>query len=524
MVLGNKKSTAIAETLVASIFQREIYHWVEFGDGNAVVEAVPGSGKTTVVKQSCKIIYEKWGIRPLAIAFGKRIQLELKLKIGEYAQVQTFNSLGHGLVYKALNFRELNVDKLKYLNICRAIVKDQIDGDWEVQDKLSKELNDLTSFCMKTLTGTKSRENLLKMIDDYNLEITHFDELANYLGKVIKTGSELAKAKGVISFEDQLFLPYLWNLKPTNTYPWILGDEKQDTSTAALELFLKFTGENTRILGVGDSFQAIMGFAGANTDALERLKIATKAISLPLSICYRCPKSHLKLAQKLVPHILPSPTAIEGEIIEVEMKMINGGYDYKELFSHLQGGELIICRKTAPLINLCIKLISNFIPAKLRSEVNVEKSLLDLVDDVSKQPGFRFSEFSYYVELLRKSRESYLLEQGAFKVIANLRDRCEALLSCYQEIKQVSNIKAFKKAVSDLFSESDDGVILSTIHLAKGLEADRVVFLHPEMCPHTWKGQNKEMFQQERNLEYVALTRSRHTLILCYGTSQKKGG
>lgn len=512
-------------TLVDSDYQKAVYHAIEYGSDNIIVEALAGSGKTTLIKRSCEIIYNKQGVKPLAIAFGKRIQKELNEKIGKIAQVQTLNSLGHGLVRKALNYRELNVDRKKYLQIARKVVKDQngTTADWEVNEKLSNELYVLTTFSMKTLTGTKSREALEKMIQDYNLDINYLNVVGNWLGYVVKEGDRLAK-EGFISFEDQLFLPYLWKLNSTYKYAWVFGDEMQDVSSAALELFLKFTDDNTRILGVGDRWQSIMGFAGANTDALDRLKSRTNAISLPLSICYRCPKSHLRLAQKLVPAIEPSPTAIEGVIIDVDLKTdMAGRYDYEELLPHLTGGELIVCRKTAPLITLCIKLIIARVPARIiAGDSNLESSLSSLIDDISKVSGFRLERFPEFLEILFQSRQSRLIEQGAFKIIANLRDRCDALLACFEGFCNLVNIKVFKKAISALFVEREDSVTLSTIHTAKGLEAERVVFLHPELCPHTFKGQNKESLQQEANLEYVALTRSKHTLILACGSGVKK--
>lgn len=513
----------LVEALVDSDYQKAVYHAIEYGTENIIVEALAGSGKTTLIKRSCEIIYKKQGIKPLAIAFGKRIQKELELKIGNIAQVQTLNSLGHGLVRKALNYRELDVDRKKYLKIARKVVKDKNGTiDWEINEKLSNELYALATFSMKTLTGTKSKEALEKMIQDYNLDICHLDTVGNWLGYVIKEGDKLAK-EGFLSFEDQLFLPYLWKLNSTYKYAWIFGDEMQDTSSSALELFLKFTDDNTRILGVGDRWQAIMGFAGANTDALDRLKYRTNAISLPLSICYRCPKSHLKLAQKLVPTIEPSPSAIEGVIIDVNLKAdMAGRYDYEELLPHLRGGELIICRKTAPLISLCIKLIIARIHARIiAGDSNLEQSLSILLDDISKVSGFKFERFPEFLEILFQSRQSRLIEQGAFKLIATLRDKCDALLACYEGLGNLINIKSFKKSLSDLFVKREDSVILSTIHTAKGLEAERVVFLHPELCPHTFKGQNQESLQQEKNLEYVALTRSKHTLILACSSGIK---
>lgn len=515
------------KTLVDSDYQKAVYHAIEYGSDNIIVEALAGSGKTTLIERSCEIVYNKYGIKPLAIAFGKRIQLELDKRIGHIAQVQTTNSLGHRLIYKKLQDlgnRNLDVDPKKYIKICRKIVKDQNGNvdDWEINERLSNELCTLVTFSMKTLTGTKSKEALERMIQEYNLDINNLNVVGNWLSYVIKEGDKLAK-QGVISFEDQLFLPYLWKLNPPHKYAWVFGDEMQDTSSSALELFLKFTDDNTRILGVGDRWQAIMGFAGANTDALDRLKSRTNAISLPLSICYRCPKSHLKLAQKLVPAIEHSPFAIEGVIIDVDLKAdMAGRYDYEELLPYLRGGELIICRKTKPLISLCIKLIIARIPARIiAGDSNLEQSLSILLDDISKVSGFRFERFPEFLEILFQSRQSRLVEQNAFKAIANLRDKCDALLACYEGFGNLINIKSFKKSLSNLFVKKEDSVILSTIHTAKGLEAERVVFLHPELCPHTFKGQNQESLQQEKNLEYVALTRSKHTLILACSSGIK---
>jgi superfamily I DNA/RNA helicase len=55
-------------------------------------------------------------------------------------------------------------------------------------------------------------------------------------------------------------------------------------------------------------------------------------------------------------------------------------------------------------------------------------------------------------------------------------------------------------------------VELSTVHRAKGLEADRVFILAPEKLPLVWAGQQAWETEQEQNLRYVALTRARREL------------
>ena len=53
-------------------------------------------------------------------------------------------------------------------------------------------------------------------------------------------------------------------------------------------------------------------------------------------------------------------------------------------------------------------------------------------------------------------------------------------------------------------------MILSTVHKAKGLESDRVVIVYPAKKPFLDKAQD----DQSRNLQYVAVTRAKRTLIL----------
>jgi superfamily I DNA/RNA helicase len=68
-----------------------------------------------------------------------------------------------------------------------------------------------------------------------------------------------------------------------------------------------------------------------------------------------------------------------------------------------------------------------------------------------------------------------------------------------------------------LFTDGRRGVILSTIHKAKGLEAERVYFLDRFLIPSKYarKGWQRE---QEQNLLYVALTRSKNFLYFINST------
>ena len=66
--------------------------------------------------------------------------------------------------------------------------------------------------------------------------------------------------------------------------------------------------------------------------------------------------------------------------------------------------------------------------------------------------------------------------------------------------------------INDIFSDDEkQGICLSTIHKAKGLEADNVYVLNKNLMPSKFVKQNWEL-EQEENIQYVAYTRPKKVL------------
>ncbi len=65
---------------------------------------------------------------------------------------------------------------------------------------------------------------------------------------------------------------------------------------------------------------------------------------------------------------------------------------------------------------------------------------------------------------------------------------------------------------------NSDGLILSTVHLAKGLEFDTVFIsgVKEGLIPHARSFYDQESLEEERRLLYVAMTRARKELYLCF--------
>jgi superfamily I DNA/RNA helicase len=255
---------------------------------------------------------------------------------------------------------------------------------------------------------------------------------------------------------------------------------------------------------VGDRSQAIYGFAGAQSDSMDKIKEATKAHELPLSVCYRCPTSHIDRAKNIVSQIEASPTASAGILAEIKES---------ELTDKLTNGSLILCRKTAPLISLCLQLIGEGLPARVKGR-DVASGLIKVIDKLAKDAHFSYGSLPLFVREWESIQMRKLADlKDSESRIQQVNDTASAIVAAYSGLKiKCSTLEQFKDALLALFDDSRASIWLSTIHKAKGLEAERVFIIKPQYLPLVWKGQQPWQFGQEKNLEYVAYTRSKSEL------------
>ena len=119
---------------------------------------------------------------------------------------------------------------------------------------------------------------------------------------------------GLVDFEDMVFVPVLQELKPPRPFDFVFVDEAQDLAKAHLALVQGSVKPGGRLLFVGDPHQTIYGFSGVDVGALGRIAGTTGATVLPLSTSYRCPRLHVRLAQRFGPAITAAPGAAEGKL------------------------------------------------------------------------------------------------------------------------------------------------------------------------------------------------------------------
>ena len=507
-----------------SAYQQAIFDWIIEGRGDAIVNAVAGSGKTTTLIQASQRLKTS---RALFAAFNTHIAKTLSDRIPTMT-CRTIHSVGNRCVSRYLGRTVL--DDSKYRSLCR----DQANGlhsqltahyaqqlqEWARSgadeddepeavpklEELQAAIAQLVHFTQCTLTCPDSAIAVHSMAAHFGLEILYPDLLIPAISTILEQGQDLARQDKIIDYSDMLYLPYVWGLQP-QTFEWVFVDEAQDLSAAQLHLILKARAKGGRMLLVGDPLQAIYGFAGADCESFDRIKDTLQAQELPLSICYRCPVKVLELAKKIVPHMEAAPGAPDGRVETMRES---------KLPEVVKEGDLILCRLTAPLVSLCIELIAQRIPARVRGR-DIGRMLTAIARDVSQIQGFTFRRFAEFLEEYRSKRVAKLQQKANSEAqIESFCDRVNGVKACYEAF-ECKTLEAFCLEIEGLFSDDRPSVILSTVHRAKGLEEDRVFILYPDKLPLVWENQQPWELKQEMNLKYVALTRAKAELIFVIG-------
>jgi len=256
---------------------------------------------------------------------------------------------------------------------------------------------------------------------------------------------------------------------------------------------------------------SIYGFRGADSESLTNIAKDFKAVTLPLSISYRCPKSIVKEAQKFVSHIKSSETAPEGTVNDM------GTYDAKNM-EMFKENDFVVCRNTAPLVRTAFDLIRNKKPAVIVGR-DIGKSLITVIERMGAR------SISDLIDKLSewKSKETRkILDNNPEASIQKIEERFDCIM-VFIQCSGAAAVPDVTEAIDNMFSDDNvrKAVRLSTIHKAKGLEADRVIMLDSWLLPSKYAKKDWQKVQ-ENNLSYVAITRSKNFLGYVKSPTQKE--
>lgn len=478
------------QKVIGSAQQEVIWKEILEGTQHLVIEARAGTGKSFTIVHASTLVS---GLKVGFAAFNSHIAKELKEK---GVNAFTNHSLGFAAVRNA--YGKVELDENKVDGILDELLGEKTEGLEYIKNMTSR----LVSLCkFNLLSGTYQELDYLSTHHALDLNDSK-DVIFSLVPKVL----EISKSRtSVIDFDDMVWFPIIHNL-PIEQYDLLFVDESQDLNAAQQALVLKSIGTSGRMVVVGDSKQAIYGFSGADTESMNtfRNKLANTSrgvTTLPLTVTRRCPKSHITLAQNIVPDIEALPNAIEGT---VETLSLYAAQD------KMQAGDLVICRVNAPLISIAYSLIRDGIKAVIKGR-DIGKGIQALIKKLKVKT---IEELYNKIEAYRGKELAKLNERGkkAQGQIIALNDKCDTILALGEGVRDLSELKA---KVENLFSDKDDknAVICSSVHRAKGLEAFRVFIAKPELMPHPKALDLDWQLTQEMNIKYIAFTRSKKELI-----------
>ena len=486
-------------TRIWSAFQQDIFSKVaDASFGSFTVSAVPGSGKTTTIVE-CANRESGKGLSILFLAFNKSIVSELRNRLPMDIDCKTLHSHGFRALMRATKGGRINCDEKKWTNYLRDNLSILSSMTFGPDDDIRKA--NFLSNCANLLD--KCRVNLVKTGETRKIE-----SLAEHFGIDI-FGDEVAVVNTILAsaykvdytcdFTDMITTSVFSCKRYIPRYDLIFVDEAQDLNKAEQELLLASLNPNGRFVAVGDHRQAINGFAGADCDSFANLTRIANNHELPLSVCYRCGRTIVDLAKTINPTIQAFDNASEGEV------------RHTTRFDGLTAGDMILCRKSAPLVGLCLKLIANGISANVKGR-DICEGLKNLVNKTKARTIAKLLEkLDHEIELARNRAERKGMDAETASFVVALEDK----VACIEIIAGTcSNVAEVLAKLDSLFADNVAGnvVTLSTVHKAKGLESDNVWIVVPNKLPLRFKGQQDWEIEQETNLCYVAYTRAKKVL------------
>ena len=394
---------------------------VTYCDGPQLVIAGAGSGKTRVLTYKIAWLLKNVGLTPwniLALTFTNKAANEMKERIGglvgneraRYLQMGTFHSVFARILRAESNHVGFTSNFTIYDEAdSRSLIKN-IVRQMGLDDKIYKPSTIHSVISMQ--------KNRLWSAGQYaeDGELLERDRRRNMpeMYKIFRLYEQRLQQANAMDFDDLLVQTYRLlkknediRQKYAERFKYVLVDEYQDTNYAQQQIVWLLTKENQHITVVGDDYQSIYAFRGANiNNILSFSKIYDNAKMFKLEQNYRSTQNIVAAANSLMKH--------------------NRRQIEKEVFSKNSTGEKV---------NI-IETISD------KREASI---VCRTIKDMIRTEGARYSDFAI---LYRTNAQSRLFEEEMRKPEIGLGEhyRIYGGLSFYQR-KEIKDIIAYFRLI-----------------------------------------------------------------------------
>jgi DNA helicase II / ATP-dependent DNA helicase PcrA len=478
--------------------QERIFTFIKKRPENILIKAFAGTGKTSTIVEAVKFLPKDKSITFLA--FNKHIQEELKTRLPEYVRCYTTYGIGMAAIKRKygdkIQFDEFKLDKI----ILKKSKSWELHDEFKDEEEINYYLNSikkLVNLCRLSLT----------LKSEYIPYIAERHDILNLnkpkdIKRVLKVLDEMSTNRETFDFTDMIYLPAIDNSIWMFPQDYVILDEIQDFNRCQIKIVEKILKKDKatgkiigRLISVGDFFQGIYGFNCADDKAFEYFEKIPNTKILPLSYSFRCSKNVILKAQEIVSDIKALDDAPDG--------IVRNG----SAIGEAESGDFILCRTTMPLVKLFFEFLIQGKKAIVKgSDIGVHLiELIGTINNIKALIVFWEKELNDFAMDLRNKG---ILNPNEHSGFVALEDKVSTLLFL---AKLSNSIEDLKLKIITIFTDEIRGIILSTVHKAKGLEANRVFIIRPDLLPlpnsRSWQ------WMQEMNLNYVAITRAKLELI-----------
>lgn len=496
-----------------------------------MIKAYAGSGKTSTLVEGLRLLVEgETTFRPspqqeaiweellksqdyaktfCMTSFGNEIVKTLEERIPKHpsCQAKTLHAIG----FKAINDsygKRFEPDPYKSGKILASLKRIAYEQFRYSHTEFMEAVSELISYCkLNAFDPTLTDKQLEWIVEQYNLDIELDLETKLAVGAVLQ---QSCRAVEMIDYDDMIWLPVVNNLL-LPSFDILFVDECQDLNVCQQRLALKL---GKRLVLCGDPHQAVYAFAGADANSYNNLHKSLQdsplgCIDLPLSVSFRCSQRVIKEAQGWVSGIEPYAKNPQGAVESQPYAALD----------QVRGGDLVICRNNAALVSQCLKFLTAGKKAYIRGRKNIAKGLVRLVTKIAREckcgesiHRFQVGLHTWHIEETNKAKFQVPPDERQIQYINDRADCLDAIS------KGVATVSLLKDKVYAIFEDkTKEGIQLSTIHQAKGIEARRVFFIMTKgnECPALW-AKTKTQKEQDGNLRYIGITRAIEELIYIY--------